>query len=300
MSWLDSLFERRNIQAAIEIAILAACIYAVLRFLRGTRGFGVARGLAFFLAVAAVGLFALSWYPGVPVLQAILAQVAPVLTLVLVILFQPELRQGIARLGQTPLSRFVGLHRPAQTRMALADVVLAARRMARERIGALIAFERTVSLEPYYENAVRVEAPVSSILVESLFFPGNPLHDGAVVIRGNMVAAAAVLLPLTENPAVQRRMGTRHRAALGLTEETDAVTMVVSEETGQITLCADGRMVRHVPFDELEARLADLLRSGWHGPRIGGAADVTSAAGVPAAEPPGVLEAAGSEEAAGP
>ncbi|TAH39233.1 MAG: diadenylate cyclase [Planctomycetota bacterium] len=290
---------REHVQAIIEIAVLAGCIYAVLRFLRGTRGFGVLRGLAFFLVTLAVALFALSQYPGVPVLTEILRLVAPWLFLVLVILFQPELRQGISRFGTTPLTRVLPLgSRPAESRRALAEVAAAVRRMAKERIGALIAFERAVPLSPYYDSAVRIDAPVSALLLESLFFPGNPLHDGAVVIRGDTVVAAAVLLPLTENPEVQHRLGTRHRAALGLTEETDAVTMVVSEETGQITLCAGGRMYRNIPFDELETRLAELLRSRWEGPREGGGAGPPASSPADSGEHPALRGS--PEEAAAP
>lgn len=260
-------FGREEVQAVIEIAILSVGIYAMLRFLRGTRGFGVLRGLALALALALVALAALNVYPGVPVLSEILTLVAPWLFLVLVILFQPELRQGISRLGSTPITRVLARgSRGSHAAEAIADVALAARRMGKERIGALIAFERAVSLSPYYEHAVRIDAPLSSILLESLFFPGNPLHDGAVVVHGNTVAAAAVLLPLTENPEIQRRLGTRHRAALGLTEETDAVTLVVSEETGQITLCAGGRMYRDIPYDRLEDQISQLLRARWEGP----------------------------------
>ncbi|HEX9793724.1 MAG TPA: diadenylate cyclase, partial [Planctomycetota bacterium] len=195
----------------------------------------------------------------VPVLQEILSDITPYLVIVVVILFQPELRHGITRFGHTTFLRFFS--RDPESDESLGKVVAAAQRMAKERVGALIAFERSVSLAPYYESAVQLEAPISAILLETIFFPGSPLHDGAVIVSGNTIRAAACLLPLTENQEVQRRMGTRHRAALGLTEEADAITLVVSEETGRISLCANGEMRSGVPFDQLEHELRDLLRS---------------------------------------
>lgn len=253
-------WNRATVGMVLEILILTLCFYAVLRFLRSTRGSGVLSGLIYFLAALFVFLQILSNYPGVPVIQEILDRVGGLGLLVVAVLFQPELRQGISRFG-TGFFSLMRLGRASQKEETLAKLAAAAQRMAKERIGALIAIERNVSLTPFYENAVGIDAPVSAILLETIFFPGSPLHDGAVIVQEDRLIAAACLFPLTENPEVQRRMGTRHRAALGLTEETDAVTLVVSEETGQISLCAGGRIYRRVPFDSLEERLLELLRS---------------------------------------
>jgi len=255
--WLD--LGPNPAQAVVEIVLLAVGIYALLRFLRSTRGVGVLRGLVVFLLLALVAFSALKMTLGVPVLEEILRRITPALVLILAILFQPELRQGISRFGQTGIFRILSANRQTTREAVVNKVATAAARLARERTGALITFERGVSLDPYMENAVRLDAPVSAILLETIFFPGGPLHDGAVVIREDRVAAAAALLPLTQNPDVQRRMGTRHRAALGITEETDAVSLVVSEETGQISLCAGGRLYQRIPLDQIEERLAALL-----------------------------------------
>ncbi len=275
-----------TVGAAIEIALLSLGIYAVLRFLRTTRGFGVLRGLLVFLLAVSIGLAGLDAVLEVPRLNFILGLVAPWLVVVLVILFQPELRRGISQIGRAGFLGFLGSEGPEAA--TLAKVTAAVQRMAKERIGALIAFERNVSLDPYEENAVKIEAPVASILLEAIFFPGNPLHDGAVILRGRKIAYAVCLFPLTENPEVQRRMGTRHRAALGLTEETDAVTVVVSEETGRISICCGGIMYRQVPFDQIEDKLRELLRTEAPKPKP----KKDSAAAETRAEPSSVVVAA--------
>lgn len=269
-AWLD--LGPYPVQAAVEIFLLALGIYALLRFLRSTRGVGVLRGLGMFLFVALIAFSALKMTLGVPVLEEILRRITPAMVLILAILFQPELRQGISRFGRSGIFRLLGANRQTTREAVVNKVATAATRLARERTGALITFEREVSLDPYMENAVRLDAPVSAILLETIFFPGGPLHDGAVVIRGDVVAAAAALLPLTQNPEVQRRMGTRHRAALGITEETDAVSLVVSEETGQVSLCAGGRLYPRIPLDQVEDRLAALLATEQRRPAAGGEA----------------------------
>ena len=237
---------RQEVAMVLEILVLTAAIYAVLRFLRSTRGFGVITGLGIFIVLFFLLLSLLNLWPGVPVLDYIVSRVAPFLVVILVILFQPELRQGISRFGRPGLFGWFG---PAHADPEiLARIATAAGRMSTERIGALIALERGVSLEAYAENAVAVDTPVTPILLETLFFPGGPLHDGAVLIRGDAVLAASSLLPLTSNPEIGRRLGTRHRAAIGLTEETDAVTLVVSEETGKISIAVGGEFFPKVPI----------------------------------------------------
>ncbi len=262
MNLLRRLLERDPlghdpVSSIIEILILTIGIYGVLRFLRTTRGFGLLRGLGILLGTALAAFLILNSTVGVPVLAKILSDIAPWTVLVVVILFQQELRQGLARFGQAGPLRFFS--RQEGTADTIGKVVAAAQRLAKERVGALIAFERSVSLSAYREKGVELDAPVSSILLETIFYPGGPLHDGAVILRGDRILAAACLFPLTENPEVQRRLGTRHRAALGLTEETDAVTLVVSEETGQVSLCAAGRLYRQIPLDQIEERLVELL-----------------------------------------
>jgi len=242
----------------VEVAVLWAAVYAILRFLRSTRGFGMLRGLASAVAVIFVAYQLLQGAANVPVLSKIFSEIAPYMVLIVIILFQPEMRQGLARVGRSGFLRFF-MRNDEQQNESVHEVVGAARRMAQERVGALIAFERGVSLAPYRDSALNLDSPISGILLETIFFHGSPLHDGAVILQEGKIAAASALFPLTNNPEVQRRMGTRHRAALGLTEETDAITLVVSEETGRVSLCSAGRIFEAVPLKELEERLLALL-----------------------------------------
>jgi diadenylate cyclase len=247
-----------TLRTVMEITVLWAAIYGVLRFMRSTRGFGLLRGLASFAALSFLAYQILDATNSAPVLRQILKQVAPSLAIILFILFQPEIRQGLARVGRTGILSFFNRDRAEDE--TVHEIVGAARRMAQERIGALIAFERGVSLAPFRDSAVALDAQVSGILLENIFFPGSPLHDGAVIVQGDKLAAASCLFPLTTNPEVQRRIGTRHRAAIGLTEETDAITLVVSEESGRISLASHGRLYEAIPFPEVEQRLLLLLR----------------------------------------
>ena len=186
-------------------------------------------------------------------LQFILETLTGFVVVILAIVFQPELRRGIVSIGDNPLLRTVMGSRGGD----VADEVSAAcAAMAKRKQGALVAFERQVALDAWTRKAVRIDARVSRHLLDSIFHPGSALHDGAVIVREGRIAAAMAILPLTENENLARSIGTRHRAALGLSEETDAIVVAVSEETGLITICQDGQMERKVVRDEL----ADELR----------------------------------------
>ncbi len=250
---LNTLF-----RTGIEILVLWVAIYAILRFLRNTRGFGMLRGLASFMLLSVILFQGLDYYPGVPTLEAILKVVGPALVLIVVILFQPELRQGMARVGRTGFLRMFSRNQSEDE--TVSRIAAACRRMAKERVGALIAFERGVSLAPFRDSGTLVDCPISGILLETIFFHGSPLHDGAVLIQGDKISAASCIFPLSTNPEIQRRLGTRHRAAIGLTEETDAIAMIVSEETGRISLASAGRLFEAIPYDLVEERLINLLR----------------------------------------
>jgi len=256
---MEFLNQFLNLRTAIEVAVLWAALYAILRFLRSTRGFGLLRGLASYFVLTFVLFQVLSSTDTAPVLTAILSGIADILAIFIIVLFQPELRQGLARLGGSGWMSVFRRNNEEENE-TVAAVVGAARRMANERTGALLAFERGVSLAPYRDNAVKLDSPASGILLETIFFPGSPLHDGAVIIQDGKIVAASALFPLTTNPEVQRRMGTRHRAAIGLTEETDAISLVVSEETGRVSLASNGRLYEAVPLAELQNRLLNLLR----------------------------------------
>src|SRR6266571_1986290 len=182
--------------------------------------------------------------------------------LALIVLFQPELRRALAQLGQSRFFQGVALVAREQRSHLFDDVVKAADALAAKRIGALVVLERSTGLRNYAELGVPLDALVSADLLVSLFLPYSPLHDGAVFIRGNRVAAAGCFLPLSRNTQLARAMGTRHRAALGLAEETDAVVLVVSEETGRISLAVAGHMETLHDVEALHQRLAELFSLG--------------------------------------
>ena len=242
-----------NLSSVLQVAILATGIYVVLGFLRTTRGSGLVRGLAFALVGGVVGLSAFAEQLQLEELDYILEIITGYVVVILAILFQPELRRGIVQLGENPL---VGRLLEGRRLEILTEVSQACISMAKKRQGALIAFERKTALDTFIDGAVRVDAEVNRFLLDSIFHHGSALHDGAIILRGDRIEAAACLFPLTENVEISKSTGTRHRAALGLTEETDAVTVAVSEETGGIAVCKSGQMQRNVP----PARLEEILR----------------------------------------
>jgi diadenylate cyclase len=245
-----------TIKWILQIAILATGIYMFLRFLRTTRGGGLIRGLLYALIFGVIGLFGLAAWLDLQELLHIIEAFTPYLAVILVILFHPELRRGITRLGQQ--RRFARLI-SQRKKGTVTEVAQAARAMASRRHGALIAFQREMPLDAWSANAAHLDAEVSKLLLQSIFHPGSALHDGAVVVDGDRIVAAACLLPLTESIEISKSTGTRHRAALGLTEETDAVVLLVSEETGAVSLCHQGVLDRDVHSDKIESRLRARL-----------------------------------------
>jgi len=241
---------------AIEAILIGIAFYVFLRFVRRTRGSRLVRGLATALLVGALGLWALTTALELSELGHILENVTGYAVIVLVIVFQPELRRAVSQLGENKFSSG-GAGRIATG--TLAELAQAARDMSQRRHGALIAIECETPLDTYVESGVSVDAPVSRMLLESIFHPGSALHDGAVVVRGDRLEAALCLFPLTESRDIQRSTGTRHRAALGITEETDAVALVVSEETGLVSVCRRGEMRAGVPHDEIERALGRAI-----------------------------------------
>jgi len=240
----------------LQVAILSTGIYIFLRFLQTTRGSGLLRGLLVAFLFGAIGLWGLSRYLQFEELNHIIEGVTPYVAVILAILFQPELRRAIARLGQQ--NRLAQMFKSGQKEM-VTRVSNAAIAMGKRRHGALIAFQQETPLDAWTNNAVHVDAEVSATLLEGIFHPGASMHDGAVVIEGDRVVAAACLFPLSENIQLSKSTGTRHRAALGLTEETDAVTLTVSEETGQISIARQGFFSRDIRPADVEAALRDAL-----------------------------------------
>ena len=233
-----------------EIGILAFLIYEVLYFLRGSRGVYVLTGVI----VALIGMSLLAEWLNFEVIGRLISESGVVLAVAIIVIFQPELRRAFAQLGSYTFLR--GKRR----REIISEVVAAAMDMSRRKCGALIVLERRIGMRALEEDAVRLDIKVNALVLESIFFPNSPLHDGAVIIRDKRIVAARVILPLTRNgEMLSKRLGTRHRAALGVSEETDAVVVVVSEETGIISICAGGILKRDLPPEQLENYLSELM-----------------------------------------
>lgn len=240
----------------LQILILAIGIHLFLRFVRTTRGNRLIRGLFLSVMVGVVGLWGFSRALRLEELEHLLRSSTGFIVVGFVVIFQSELRRGIAQLGEHSL---LGLVQPSSDKV-VREAVEAARSLAAVRRGALIVFERETSLHTVLETGTPIDAEVRAGLLETLFHPETPLHDGAVVVRKDRVAAAGCILPLSEGALPSATMGTRHRAGLGLSEESDAVVMVVSEETGSISLAKDGTLRTDVAADELEHELLRLLQ----------------------------------------
>jgi diadenylate cyclase len=255
---LAQLYESVGTRDGVEIAILALTIYFILRLLGKTRGAGIVRGLGlisivlFLVAQVVIASFDLT------VLGRVLDYLLTTVLLGLLVIFQPELRRGLMVLGRYRILRYFVRTRQHPIADKLAD---AAEAMSRDCIGALIAIEREMAMAMYVETGELIDGEVSANLLRSIFSKRSPLHDGAVILCGGRIAAAACQLPLGQPPeGASMHMGMRHRAALCMSEETDAVLLVVSEETGRISLAVGGRL-EPVPRENLSRRLAALLSS---------------------------------------
>ncbi len=243
------------VKMVIEIAVFAIVIYSVLRFLRETRGSGVVRGLALILVVGATSFLILIQVLELSRLQLVFQQLVGVAVLGLIVVFQPEIRRAIVHLGDSPIfSRF--FRREVKTLQRLLRSVA---RLSKDRIGALIAIEREGSLSTLAETGITIDAELNSYLIESIFYPGSALHDGAIIVREDRIVAASCLLPLSQSPEMDKRLGTRHRAGLGLAEETDALSIVVSEETGKISVAMAGELNHDLSLEDLETTLERAL-----------------------------------------
>ncbi|HAB16092.1 MAG TPA: diadenylate cyclase CdaA [Verrucomicrobiota bacterium] len=244
---------------ALEVLLLAVGIYWAFRFIKGTRGAQMLTGLLALLLFLTIITRVLD----LKVLNILLNQFFGVLALALVVIFQPELRRMLAQLGTLPV--FVSTR---QQRENIEDIVQAADRLSPVRIGALIAIERNQQLAEVVEGGVPINCDLTPEMLETIFFPNNAIHDGGVVVRENRILRAACIFPITNRQDLSKSVGTRHRAAIGLTEETDAVVVVVSEETGAISYAHRGRLTSHVTIEELRAFLtAELVprlpTRGW-------------------------------------
>jgi diadenylate cyclase len=241
---------------AIEWLIIGTVLYWIMRFLRGTRGARLLRGIALFL----IGLYALvSFLDGLGLERVafLYRQFLSIAALAVIVVFQPELRRALMRLGETRLFRGWS----GQVGEDIAELVEAATFCSKRKIGALIAVERDVGLGGIAETATRINADLTAELLETIFWPNSPLHDLGVVISQGKVAFAGVQFPLAEEGTLERELGSRHRAAVGLSNESDAVVIVVSEETGDISIAERGVLMRKLTPDALRGMLAELLNA---------------------------------------
>jgi diadenylate cyclase len=237
--------------AALDILLVALLIYQVLVMIRGTRAAPMLAGLA---VVAAA--FYLARMGELTTLNWVVSRVLPYVVFALIVVFQSEIRHVLADLGR----RMSFLRGSAAESDSYDDIVLAANLFSRHQTGALIVIEREIGLRTHIESGVPLDARLSYDLLATIFRPSAPLHDGAVIVQKERIAAAACFLPLSMNPLLSTQLGTRHRAAIGITEETDAIAVVVSEETGAISLALGGQIERDLTVDQLRERLGSELR----------------------------------------
>lgn len=254
--YLRSLLDVFNAEYFLEIFLIYLVIYTFLRFMEGTRGEGILKGIALVILLVPILISIVAHRFGVlQRLEVILKFFGAAAIPALVIIVQPELRRALVRLGQT---RLFGLIFKVETEELVEEIVKATFRMARRKVGALIAIEREVGLKSYIERGTAIDGLISSHLLTTVFFPGSELHDGAVIIRNKRIAAAGCLFPLSDNPSLGQIVGTRHRAGLGLTEETDAVVVIVSEEKGTVSIAHGGKLEMALNPDQLRAALLKL------------------------------------------
>ena len=245
---LWELLEWRDV---IDILAVAFVIYNLLLLIRGTRAVQMLLGIVFVGALYYVARLA-----ALPTLETILESLLIFLPVAIIVLFQQEIRRALATFGSNPL---LGLAKQERVESTFQEIVVAAMALSARRIGALIVIERLEGLRNYIENGIQLDALISFDLLMNVFTPDAPLHDGAVIVQDDRIAAAACFLPLSPDPTLSKDYGTRHRAAIGITEETDAVAVVVSEETGTVSIAYDGEMIRDLDSRTLRSFLYKYL-----------------------------------------
>jgi diadenylate cyclase len=276
---------------ALEILILAVLIYFVFKFVRGTRGWPVVIGFVVVLLALVLGTTILK----LQVLRWLLTTFSAFFAIAVLVIFQPELRRMLAELGNLPLFATA-----SEQRESIEVIIQTVERLADVKIGALIAIEQSIQLQEAVESSLPVDCDATPEMLETIFFPNNAIHDGGVIIKGDRIAYAACIFPLTQRSDLNKSLGTRHRAAIGLSEETDAVIVVVSEETGMISHAYKGQLVRGVTLEELRSFLTSVLlqptkshsvvkwlRARFSEPRNTGPAVITKNEPRPASKPTG-------------
>ena len=251
LEFFESVSSEFSIIAVVDILLVSFLFYKLFQLIRGGRAFHMVVGtmllVLLFFASQWAELTALNW-----LLRNTLAYVG----FAVIVLYQQELRRGLANLGRAPLFRFLN---PRASKGTLDEIVFAMLTLAGRRMGALLVLERDIGLRSYIEGGIILDAVVTYDLLLSIFNPKSPLHDGAVIIQGDRAAAAACFLPISINPQLSKKLGTRHRAAIGITEDTDAVAIVVSEETGLVSFVNDGAIASALDGDALRQKLREAF-----------------------------------------
>ncbi|MGQ9491858.1 MAG: diadenylate cyclase CdaA [Anaerolineae bacterium] len=255
-----SVLPQLSWQSAVDILLVALVFYGLFRLFQGTQAVSLLRGIlviSLLFLVAASRFTAFGW---------LLRNSFPIIVVAIPVIFQPELRRALERLGRSAPAFMGRTGRETVAEQVIHQLVLAVEALSRERTGALIVLEGDTGLEEHIESGERLDAVVSARMLQTIFFPGTPLHDGAVILRGDRIAAAACVLPLTQRDLADSSLGTRHRAAVGITEQNDALAVVVSEETGIISLARGGRIARRLDAQRLRTILQAFYKPRrWFG-----------------------------------
>lgn len=246
-----------KIKIAVEIGIIFVFFYALLKSLKGTRGAGIFKGVIFISVVVYIVVGVIADKIGLPYISSALQSMLLPIFIALILVFQPELRRLLMDLGQSRLFSIVSTSIEVEMIDEVASAVV---NLAGRKHGALIALEKEIGLRPYIEGGIKMDSKVTKELIETIFYPGSELHDGGLVIKDERITAAGCLFPLTENPNIPKSLGTRHRAAIGLTEESDAITVVVSEETGKISASIHGQ----IQSDLDKEKLVKIINDNYH------------------------------------
>ncbi|NOR65022.1 MAG: TIGR00159 family protein [Candidatus Scalindua sp.] len=242
------------IKSCGEIFIIFIVLYTILRIMQGTRGAGILRGLAFTLVIVTIVILFFIKTLELYTVNWLITSFLPVLIIPVIILFQPEFRRALIKLGHSPFFRMF-----VKSEILVAkEIVKSVIDLSENKIGGLITIEREDGLNNYTESGIKINSDISSDLINTIFWPGTPLHDGAVIVQEVKIAAAGCIFPLTENENISKSCGTRHRAGIGITEETDAISIIISEETGLVSVAEGGKLNENVTPEELRKILEEM------------------------------------------
>jgi diadenylate cyclase len=252
MDWMKEI----TVRNLVDILLVSYVIYKLILLVRGTRAIQLMKGV-----IVIVSIWALSYVFKLTTLQWMMNQMITVGVIAVIIIFQPELRRALEQLGRGKFfTRSTLSEEDKDISRRIGEVIKAVNYLSHRKIGALIVFEKETGLTDYIESGTVIEGKISSELLINIFIPNTPLHDGAVIIREGIVMAAGCYLPLSENPFISKDLGTRHRAGIGMSEVSDALSVIISEETGQVSLTLNGHIVRDVKEESLISKLFEMLR----------------------------------------